>query len=576
MIDNRREVFYMSFSDKLNEYMNSVGCTAKELARASGVSQATLSRYRNFKRNAKVPVKLVTALSKGLNILSDGRIKYEEVYAELSKYTQIESYDLQSVVDNLNNMIDKLDINASELAKSLNFDASYLSRIRNGKRNPSDMRTFVDGVAGFVAKKAVNPETFKQVCLLTKSDGKNIQSDIATWLIHGTVRDSSSVYEFLTTLDSFNLDEYISAVHFDDLKTPTLPFSIPTNKNYYGIEEMRKGELAFYRNAVLSKSTEDFFMHSQMPITEMAQDRDFYKKMMIAVAMILKKGIHIHIIHSLDRPWNEMMLGLEAWIPLYMTGQITPYYLENSQNGVYTNGLMVAGTAALIGEGVSGFPEDSKYYVTTNKDEITYYRRKADNLLRCAVPLMEIYRENMGPQFGSVLNRLVDIKGDRYVINHTLPITTVSDKLFFSIMQRNAVKRELAEKLWEDILDSKRRLETILENNIATDEIPLISEENFGRERIALSLSNMFFPTPVYYTYEDYCEHLALTEKFAREHENYKVVKSSKRVFKNIKISVIGDQAVLISKDKTPTIHFVIRHPKLISAISGFEAIVRE
>ena len=292
--------------------------------------------------------------------------------------------------------------------------------------------------------------------------------------------------------------------------------------------------------------------------------------------MILKKGIHIHIIHSLDRPWNEMMLGLEAWIPLYMTGQITPYYLENSQKGVYTNGLMVAGTAALIGEGVSGFPEDSKYYVTTNKDEITYYRRKADNLLRCAAPLMEIYRENMGPQFCSVLNRLVDIKGDRYVINHTLPITTISDKLFFSIMQRNAVKRELAEKLWEDILDSKRRLETILENNIATDDIPLISEENFGREKIALSLSNMFFPTPVYYTYEDYCEHLALTEKFAREHENYKVVKSSKRVFRNIKISVIGDQAVLISKDKTPTIHFVIRHPRLISAISGFEAIVRE
>lgn len=566
----------MGFSDTLNNLMAEAGCNAKQLARASGVSQATLSRYRNFKKNSNVPVKLVTALSKGLNILSDGRMKYEDVFRQLSQYSQIEHYELQTVVDNLNTLIDKLDINASELAKSLNFDASYLSRIRNGKRNPSDMRAFVGGIANFVTKKAVTADVFKKTCLLIKSDGKNLQVDIEAWLLHGTVRDSSSIYEFLTTLDSFNLDEYISAVHFDDIKTPTLPFSIPTNKNYYGIEEMRKGELAFYRNAVLSKSTEDFFMHSQMPITEMAKDRDFYKKTMIAVAMILKKGIHIHIIHSLDRPWNEMMLGLEAWIPLYMTGQITPYYLENSQKGVYTNGLMVAGTAALIGEGVSGFPEDSKYYVTTNKDEITYYRRKADNLLRCAAPLMEIYRENMGPQFCSVLNRLVDIKGGRYVINHTLPITTISDKLFFSIMQRNAVKRELAEKLWEDILDSKRRLETILENNIATDDIPLISEENFGREKIALSLSNMFFPTPVYYTYEDYCEHLALTEKFAREHENYKVVKSSKRVFKNIKISVIGDQAVLISKDKTPTIHFVIRHPRLISAISGFEAIVRE
>lgn len=46
---------------------------------------------------------------------------------------------------------------------------------------------------------------------------------------------------------------------------------------------------------------------------------------------VFKKGHHLNIIHNVDRPFNEMMLGLESWIPIYMTGQISPYYLKDSK-----------------------------------------------------------------------------------------------------------------------------------------------------------------------------------------------------------------------------------------------------
>ena len=41
-----------------------------------------------------------------------------------------------------------------------------------------------------------------------------------------------------------------------------------------------------------------------------------------------EKRLDIHIIHDVERPMKDMMLGLENWIPLYMTGQIFPYYLK--------------------------------------------------------------------------------------------------------------------------------------------------------------------------------------------------------------------------------------------------------
>ena len=40
----------MNFAKKLNEYIELLDCTAKELAETSGLSAATLSRYRTGSR----------------------------------------------------------------------------------------------------------------------------------------------------------------------------------------------------------------------------------------------------------------------------------------------------------------------------------------------------------------------------------------------------------------------------------------------------------------------------------------------------------------------------------------------
>ena len=112
---------------------------------------------------------------------------------------------------------------------------------------------------------------------------------------------------------------------------------------------------------------ESVIMYSDMPMSEMAKDPDFPKKWMFGMAMMLKKGLHLHQIHNLDRSFDEMMLGLESWIPMYMTGQISPYYLKGVQNSIFLHFLKVSGPAALTGEAISGFHSDGKYYLTKSK-----------------------------------------------------------------------------------------------------------------------------------------------------------------------------------------------------------------
>ena len=48
------------------------------------------------------------------------------------------------------------------------------------------------------------------------------------------------------------------------------------------------------------------------------------------------------------------------------------------------------------------------------------------------------------------------------------------------------------------------------------------------------------------------------------------------RTFDNISVTIVGKKYVVISKKQTPIIQFVIRHPKLVDAISNFKALVKE
>ena len=125
----------------------------------------------------------------------------------------------------------------------------------------------------------------------------------------------------------------------------------------------------------------------------MAQDREFAKEIYVQSCHGAEKDLHIHIIHDVERPMKDMMLGLENWIPLYMTGQISPYYLKGIQNKVYSHLHYTSGQAAMTGDCISGHHDTAHYYLTSRKEEVEICRKNTKYLLKKAHPLMEIYRE---------------------------------------------------------------------------------------------------------------------------------------------------------------------------------------
>ena len=116
-----------------------------------------------------------------------------------------------------------------------------------------------------------------------------------------------------------------------------------------------------------------------------------------------EKGLHLNQIHNLERSFEEMMLGLEVWIPMYMTGQISPYYIKNTQSSPVRHLLKVSGAAALSGEAIAGHHSQGRYYLTKARREVAYYSKQAQALLDNASPLMEIYRGDRANEFNAFL-----------------------------------------------------------------------------------------------------------------------------------------------------------------------------
>ena len=575
----------MNFNEQLNKYISQINCSSKELSDSSGLSSTVISRYRNGERTPNIRSMQLNSLVDGLYKLAlnkQVKITRDEMYKALSTSLNDIHIDLKQLSKNFNDLVTTLNISMAELARKIGYDSSYISRLRTGGLIPAKPQLFIDSVCSFIVTKYTSESDLKAVALLIGCQAEKLSNQstyyelLKHWFSTNVTPSPDYINDFLNKLDEFDLEQYIKAIHFDEIKVPFVPFYKSSSKSYYGIEEMKKGEIDFFKATVLSKSMDSVFMCSDMPMEDMAQDVDFGKKWMFAIAVTLKKGLHLNIIHNLDRPFNEMMLGLESWIPIYMTGQVSPYFLKGPSSNVYCHLNYVSGSVALTGECIKGSHDKGKYYLTSNNKELIYYKEKANLLLKKANPLMEIYKEDNKSAFKAFLINDSEIILDRKRIFSSLPLFTISDELLIKILNDNNISQDDADIIIKYKKEEEKNMTSILTNSTITDVIYKPTMEEFLNDSITLSTENIFYDKNIKYTYDDFIRHFELTIKYSNINKNYKVITSSYKIFKNINITMVGNHHVILSKSANPIIHFVIKHPKLVDAIVNFNPLVIE
>ena len=576
----------MTIGEKLDFYANTYGFSFKELSAASGVSVGTISHYRSGKQTPKLGSQKLEQLADGIAVLAARQgtvLAYADILAELSECVSggiRVSY--QNYIANVSQLLRALGISNADLARHLNYDTSQLSRFLSGERVPADLGQFTAQIASYIANQAAGTQSaavVRQMLGVSEAESdtqKKLYKQIIVWLgSNVTDTPENPIGGFLDQLDAFDLNDYINKVRFNDIKVPTVPFDLPSLKYYRGIEEFKQSEFDFMRTAALSRSREDLIIYSDMPISEMGKDTDFAKKYVFGFAVLLRKGLHIHFIHDVHRPFDEMLLGLAGYIPMYMTGQISPYYFSEAQSRVFSHLLKVSGTAAMYGMAVSGDHADGLYVVTTKKSEVRAYRQAAETMLSCAKPLMDIYRSDRKAQFLSAL-RVLWQTGSRRMVFTSLPLFTASEELLTGILTRCGTEAADLSEILAFRAEYLAAMTALLQDCRISIEIAHLSEDMFRETKPLLGLSQLFYEKEIPYNYAEYTEHLRQTYAFAERFANCTVKAEAEPAYRNVSFSIIEGKCVIVSKSNSPATHFVIHHPKMIKAFERFVPTFRE
>ena len=400
-----------TFSATLNEYCSMLGLSNREIATACGISASTLSRYRSGGRVPGSDSAIIQDLAEGIARLArerglDEGFRAPQVFATLLGSARRKEPRSALFHERFDELMGTFSISNAEMARFAHVDPSFISRIRNGSRYPSEPEWYARSFSQLVGKRAVEQHMVERLRAMLGesawrqgdpddvSDSDAIARSVELWLLSDMPSKNMGVERFLTSLDGFDLNEYIKAIRYDELQVPTMPLVIPTSKTYYGVQQMREAELEFLKVTATARNARTVTMFSDMSMTELASDAEFAKRYALGVGALLKRGMHLTVIHDVTRPFEEMMLGLEGWIPLYMTGQVSPYYLKGERDRVFGHLCNVSEVSALTAECVRGHHDEGCYRFTTKREDVAYYQQRMARVVERATPLMEIYRES--------------------------------------------------------------------------------------------------------------------------------------------------------------------------------------
>ena len=563
----------MGFSDVLKLYLNKMKCTAKELSAASGISASALSGYRSGKRIPE-PEQIEKLICGFVRLAGENAPELDEatIRDAFSAYSRKPKLDYQTIIKNLNAAIDALDISVSGLSRALRFDSSYLSRIRTGQRKPANLEKFILETAGYIARTN-SPSAIAGLIGQPAEELVPVgrcAAKLCSWFSSETIRQRDYLGELLHQLDAFNIETYMSDSHFPEAVRVREPENLSLPKYYYGFDEMKQGELDFFRTVASSGAGGTVYMCNSIPMEDLTMDAAYMRQWMRSIAMMISKGADIHMIHDVNRPPDEMMLGLMSWIPLYMTGKVTSYYLPDASNRIYCHTDYVSDTAVLSGECIRGYHNEGKYYLTQSQTDLTYYKKRVRRLFSKAKPLMKTYKAEDRDAFFHFEDSEGLSGGTRINVLSSLPVYTLPGDVLESMLENNSFAEADKAAVRSYLSRQRNMTETILENGAICDEIYVLSEEAFSKEPVYLPLSGMFSEKGLRYTYQEYLQHLAATRQFAEDHAGYDLHTDAVHTFKNIQIQINMGKWVIVSKNNAPSIHFAIKHPKMIRAFEEF------
>lgn len=461
-------------------------------------------------------------------------------------------------------------ISAMRLARTLNVDASLISKYRGGLRVPRMNHPIIHALAETLSARIYTLERAEGLAqllgeprdaLLSEVDGARL---LEAWLRDYTVVDTSLIEGLLEGMDAFPAEPNLPLLPPEEAAGDAAPEE--GEACYDGIQGLRRAVLRFLAAAV-SRGQEELWLYSDQSMEWMVEDPDFILRWRSLMGAYVGGGGGIRIIHNVDRGLGEMVDSIRSWLPLYLSGGIEGWYSLRPVGERFAHTLFLApGMACVSGTCVAGRERHARYRYALDGAELARCRGVFEDLLAECRPLLTM----SGDVGAGTLDAVTKGRATHTVVR-TLPLWTMPEPLLRSMLDRAALPEETARRILSDRARQRELAMGKLAQGVLHECAVLPGEEALFEGRAAADTAR----ASLFYTPEEFGEHLRAAIELSESEPGYRIFLLDEPPFEHIRL-VLSDHAAEISHLSAHPVRFTVTHPLMCRAFVDFAVRLEE
>lgn len=460
----------------------------------------------------------------------------------------------------------------SALSKNIKLDASYISRLRSGKRGALKDATCIHQIASYLACHCPLEEQKTAICHALQLDLDSFGTEAFSTAIAQWMQYSQGTSDVIT-VGSF-LDRLSNAAPYPSMSVHSIPEDVQNTTLtqvaiYYGVEGKRQSALRFLSSVLEQNRPRTLLLFSDEATDWMTADRDYALKWASLMVQVLEKGNKIKVIHTVSRDLDEMLSAINQWMPLYMSGAIEPYFYPKKRDGVIKRTLFIApGAAAVISNTIGDMTNQAANLFFTENPVISTFETEFYQYLRLCKPLMKIFTAKDEKAYYTTLMGFEKEKSDSIIKTESLSLLTMPEEVFSSIAARigahfNALEFQLrrTKHFFEHNLETNRFFELIRLPDIETATTP---------NRIKVAFSMMLSGASGYYTLEEFIQHLEHLVFLSKSYYNFHVILTEQVTDDRYMVYAREDLGVIVASTVRTPVVLEMTESNMTAAFWGF------
>ncbi len=269
--------------------------------------------------------------------------------------------------------------------------------------------------------------------------------------------------------------------------------------------------------------------------------------------VMMGRGHKIKSVHNIGFDAEDVFSMIEAWLPLFLTGNAEAYYLTRPNRSLFGEFMAASESCALRFSTLCGGSVRPRAFFSNSPEEAAFIREQVEGLMAYSKPLVKFYRKEDLEKIYTEAEECGGSGGDVIKLTRRPTLESMPESLAERVFGRAAPSCETRALLTRLYKKRRRSFLATLAHVCVTEIFPLQSCEDAsaGSVRIALPWEAGLQAS---YTPDEYAAHMSALERLSYEHANYRAVRRASMPFSSIDVIVKeGTAACVAQNDGEPS-----------------------